>query len=248
MIPRIVHWCWLSNEPIPDKFKVYMSGWKQKLLNYEFIHWDLKRFPLEKSIWVKQASENKKYAFAADYIRLYALYKYGGFYLDMDVEIKKPFDDLLKLPVVLCWQKDIGGLEVAAFGAPKGSSIIKECLDRYENRQFVKENGELDTNVLPNIVENTLKDKGYIFIDVKSIDEALTIDTPYHIPVFPCDFFSPKSYKTGKIEISNNTYCIHHFSGSWKKGYEKMEHHFWSMLGMKNYCIINRTIKLLRMN
>ena len=50
------------------------------------------------------AFDNKKYAFAADYIRLYALYNYGGIYLDMDVEVLKPYGDLLKLRTMLGYE------------------------------------------------------------------------------------------------------------------------------------------------
>ncbi|MFI3262672.1 MAG: hypothetical protein R3Y26_07165 [Rikenellaceae bacterium] len=68
MIPKIVHYCWLSGDPIPQTLKECMKSWKEKLPDYEFMLWDLKRFELEQSLWVKQAFEAKKYAFAADYI------------------------------------------------------------------------------------------------------------------------------------------------------------------------------------
>ncbi len=78
-----------------------MKSWKEKLYDYEFILWDLNRFDLNRSLWVKQAFEAKKYAFAADYIRLYALYNYGGIYMDMDVEVIKSFNDLLGM--IIYW-------------------------------------------------------------------------------------------------------------------------------------------------
>lgn len=56
------------------------------------------KISIGKNIWVRQAYERKKYAFAADYIRIYALVTEGGIYLDSDVEVLKPFDDLLHLP------------------------------------------------------------------------------------------------------------------------------------------------------
>ena len=246
MIPKIIHYCWLSEDLIPLKLQTCMDSWNKYLTDYELIHWNFERFPKGRSQWVDQAFDNKKYAFAADYIRLYALYHHGGFYLDMDVEVKRSFNPLLKLPIVLCWQKDVGGLEVAAFGVEKHSPIIKECLDRYTNRCFIKNDGEFDQEVLPNIVYNVLLEKGYEFVNVKSIDEATAIVAPFRIPVFSCDYFSPKSYRTEKSEETNNTYCIHHFAGSWKTKYEKIEYRFWKMLGMKDYCIISRILHGLR--
>src|SRR5574344_1400117 len=95
MIPQIIHYCWLSNDPYPAELVGYMETWKKMLPDYEFILWNFDRFDISSSIWVKEAFNAKKYAFAADYIRCYALYNYGGIYLDMDVEVIKPFDDLL---------------------------------------------------------------------------------------------------------------------------------------------------------
>ena len=76
MIPKIIHWCWLSDDPIPASLQKCMDSWKVYLPDYEFIHWNFQRFPKGKSKWVDEAFANKKYAFAADYIRLYALYNY----------------------------------------------------------------------------------------------------------------------------------------------------------------------------
>lgn len=97
MIPKIIHYCWLSNDPIPSNIQHYMDSWKKYLPDYEFIHWNFDKFDKSSSRWVSEAFDNKKYAFAADYIRLYALYHYGGIYLDMDVEVLKSFNPFLSL-------------------------------------------------------------------------------------------------------------------------------------------------------
>ena len=89
MIPKIIHFCWLSNDEYPELIKKCMATWKTKLPDYEFVLWDAKKFDLESTLWTKQAFETKKYAFASDYIRLYAVYTYGGIYLDTDAEVVK---------------------------------------------------------------------------------------------------------------------------------------------------------------
>ena len=97
MIPKIIHYCWLSSDPIPLQFEEYIKSWKVHLPDYEFMLWNFDTFDIDESIWVKEAFENKKYAFAADYIRLFAVYNYGGIYLDKDVELLKSFDPFLEL-------------------------------------------------------------------------------------------------------------------------------------------------------
>lgn len=217
MIPKIIHYCWLSDDPYPEKIKNCINSWKEHLPDYEFMLWNFDRFPKSKSLWVEQAFKYHKYAFAADYIRLYALYHYGGFYLDMDVEVKKSFNSLLGLDTAICWQKDVPGLEVAAFGVKPKCSWIKDCLDRYDHRPFIRKDGVFDVNVLPEVVEKQIHEKGYLLKCVSSIPEAIKIQSSKTIPVFPPEFFSPKSYVTQKTLETDNTYCIHHFEGSWKK-------------------------------
>ena len=108
MIPKIIHYCWLSNDPVPMQLQQYMQTWREKLPGYEFLLWNFDRFDIRRSTWVKEAFEAKKYAFAADYIRLYAVYRYGGIYMDMDVEVVRGFDELLDAPLMLGKETDQG--------------------------------------------------------------------------------------------------------------------------------------------
>lgn len=112
MIPKIIHLCWLSDNDYPPKIKRCLKSWQKYLPEYKIMLWDTKRFNLDESIWVKQAFTKKKYAFAADYIRFYALYNYGGIYLDSDVEVLKNFDDLLQFPYFMGTEK-AGTIEAA---------------------------------------------------------------------------------------------------------------------------------------
>lgn len=248
MIPKIIHYCWLSNDPIPESLQNCMNSWKKYLPDYKIIHWNFDRFDKESSLWVKQAFDSKKYAFAADYIRLYALYHYGGIYLDMDVEVVQSFNKFLELNTMICWQKDIGGLEVAAFGTEKGAQWVKDCLNYYTGRPFIKNNGKFDMRTLPRIIEEELRKKEYRLINVNNLEEALKLTSSNEIPIFPCDFFSPKSYKTKKIETTKNTTCIHHFNGSWIEvpKYETLEKYFWAYLGIRNPNLIRKIIWIFK--
>lgn len=249
MIPKIIHYCWLSNDPIPDSLQRCLDSWKLHLPDYKFILWNFNRFDISTSTWVRQAFESRKYAFAADYIRLYALFHYGGFYLDMDVEILKPLDSFLGLGTMICWQKDIGGLEVAAMGVEQGCEWIKVCMDYYKDRSFIVSSKEFDTKPLPQIVESQLVHNGYKLITVKNIRDAEAVRGYKEIPVFTSDYFSPKSYKSHRIELTENSVSIHHFAGSWvtEPPSVKMERELWNFLGLKNLNLINK-IKWLPVN
>lgn len=203
MIPKIIHYCWLSSDPYPDDLQKWMQTWKEKLPDYEFILWNFNNFDKKLSLWVEQAFENKKYAFAADYIRLFAVYNCGGIYLDMDIEVLKSFDDLLDSDLILAYENDgKTGIEAGCFGAEKGNPIIKECLDYYAGRSFVKEDETFDVLPLPRIMNSI-------------------ISKYENIPIKSCDYFTAKSFETGMIKLSEHTYTIHHFAGSWTSPYLK---------------------------
>lgn len=240
MIPKIVHYCWLSDDPIPEEIQKYMMSWKQHLPDYEFKKWDFTIFDKKSSIWVEQAFDNHKYAFAADYIRLFALYHDGGIYLDTDVEVLKSFNPFLNGREFIC-KENQGDPEVAAFGAEKGCKWIKICLDRYTNRPFIKEDGNFDMIPLPIVIKNTLNENGYVFKDITTI--PINQDFPDNqIPILPSEYFSPKSYTTGKIYKTNKTVSIHHFKGSWLPWYHNFERKLCSILGLKHKNYIGRII------
>lgn len=212
MIPKIIHYCWLSNDPFPDNIQRCIDSWKKVLPDYELMLWNFDRFPRGKSKWVDQAFDSHKYAFAADYIRLYALYNYGGIYLDSDVEILKSFDELLYLPYFIGQENTPSGIEAATVGCEKGNILMKDMLDSYEGKDFIKPDGGFEDLPLPFIFRKCIEARySYNYIlDTKDFN-----NNPDVINVFPIDWFSPKHWKTRKLDVTNNTYSIHHFAGSW---------------------------------
>ena len=215
-----------------------MESWYKNLPDYTFIKWDLTKFDLNTSIWVKQAFEAKKYAFAADYIRLYALSEYGGIYLDTDVEVLKSFDTLLHLPYFIGRENSCYGIEAATIGVEQNVPWIKNCLNYYNGRHFILENGEYDIKVLPSIIADVLT-SDFIIKDIENVD-SWNLNDNGSIYRFSVDFFSPKTWNTGEIQTTQNTYSIHHFSGSWKPKYQLFEKRFWNYFGIKDLMIIGR--------
>ena len=237
MIPKIIHLCWLSGDPYPSKIAKCISTWKHFLPDYEVFLWDTKRFDLGSSIWVKQAFEKKKYAFAADYIRFYALYNYGGIYLDSDVEVLKSFDDLLDLPYFIGAEK-AQTPEAAIIGAEKGCDWINQCLDYYKDRPFVNEDGSLNIKTVPDIMIKQIEQIKPI--RVLSLDDSINIrkfDMHKEVLEFNDAYFSPKVFDSREVEITPYTYAIHHYQNSWfspkAKAYYRFRAFLVKVLGQK---------------
>lgn len=226
MIPKKIHFCWLSGDEYPPLIQHCLDTWKKVLPDYEIVLWDTKRFDVNSVAWVKEAFEAKKYAFAADYIRLYAVYTEGGIYLDSDVEVIKSFNDLLLNKAFIGFEASTKGVEAAIFGAEKGSEWCRIAMDFYKGRHFqlTAKGGVSGEFFAPRIVRNALYK---LYPDFPQ--------TPPNRPVFldcntfmvcPSHFFSPlkydleKSYnsekKIAKSYLKNpETYCIHRFNAAW---------------------------------
>lgn len=231
MIPKIIHYCWLSGDTIPEQLQICMKSWKEKLPDYEFMLWDKNRFNINSILWTKQAYEAKKYAFAADYIRLYAVYTYGGIYLDMDVEVLKSFNNLLERKYILGFEGK-EGIEAGIFGAEKNADWVKTCLDYYSSRSFIKDNGAYDIRPLPSIMYEILSKKYN------------------HLNLLPCDYLTAKSYKTGEITVTENTITIHHFAGSWVSTKDKVLERIYGFIKNNEilFWIYNKTYKRIKKN
>lgn len=209
MIPKIIHFCWLSDNPYPQKVKYCIDSWERTLSGYQIMHWTLKSFEGQLPRWVQEAYENKKYAFAADYIRCYALYHYGGIYLDSDVEVLRPYDDLLHLPYFIGKEQATGFIEAATMGAEKGLPLFRYLLDYYDARHFAQK-GHLDTRAMPRVMQEVLE-QHYQFASINSPAEMT--DSEQMLYLLPADYFSP--LRDEHLYVTSNTYSIHHYAGSW---------------------------------
>lgn len=211
MIPKLIHYCWLSKDAYPDNILKCLESWKTKLPDYKIMLWNFDRSEICSSAWVQEAFAHQKYAFAADYIRLYVLYHYGGIYLDSDVEVLKNFDDLLQLPYFVGLDS-CGYIEAAVLACEAGTPWIGQCLDYYNDRHFVLDNGYLNTVPLPEIMKNVLI-KDYTITLLDKLSYSYRLDKCLY--VHPYTYFSPKRHDTGVINVQDNTYTIHHYAMSW---------------------------------
>jgi hypothetical protein len=157
MIPKVIHYCWFSKEEKPLLIQRCIDSWEKNMPDYQIKCWDSDSFDFDSVPFVKQAIEVKKWAFAADYVRLYALYTEGGIYLDTDVEVYKRLDDFLSNTFfagtdTLNSEQTQFAIESAIMGAQKGNECICSCMEYYKKRNFVLSNGKFDYTIMPNIM------------------------------------------------------------------------------------------------
>jgi hypothetical protein len=243
LIPKIIHYCWLSGDPYPELIKKCVDSWEVHLPDYKFELWDLAKVQNIDSEWLKQAIAVKKYAFAADFIRVYALSNFGGVYLDADVELVGSLDPFLENDFFIGYEYN-NDLEPAVFGSASGHPVLADLLNYYRNRSFVKNDQSQDTRPLPHVFnEITFRRFGF------KTNGKLQYHTEEGIAIYPCDFFSPKNIYFRHIRQTQNTVAIHHFDSGWvnKNGtyfLKRLFHQFLYRLGGKSFH--NQFIQIIR--
>jgi len=213
MIPKIIHYCWFGNKPIPELDLQYISSWKKYLPDYELRLWNEKTFDLDMYPYAREAYDNRKFAFVTDVVRLWALEQYGGIYMDTDVEVLKPLDEFLTLPAFTGYEKttDTAYYPVTGIMASEAGNIwVKEQLKYYEKKHFIQQDGTFDITPNTETITNIMRENGFVVNGEYGVYKKC-------MHIFPSDYFCPKQWNTGEIHITPNTYCIHHFAGSWKK-------------------------------
>jgi len=232
MIPKKIHFCWLSGDNLPYNIIKCMNSWKEIMPDYEIICWDKKKFEVESVQFVNEACLQKKWAFASDYIRLYAIYKEGGIYLDSDVLIKKKFDPLLGYdfftaveyhPLIFeqgnskQYLNEDGtskypftpiegfGIQAAVLGGIKGHPFLKDCMDYYRHKRFLHDEGIVTEQlIVPNIYSITAEKYGFKYKDNVQLLKG-------NMLVLPSVFFAGTP-----LLASKESFAIHYGVGSWR--------------------------------
>jgi len=100
-IPKIIHLCWFGEQPYPTIVLRCLHSWYRRLPDYKIMLWNDASHLYGEFPFIEEALKSKKYAFAADVVRVYAVYKYGGIYMDSDIFVRKRFDNYLNHRTVL---------------------------------------------------------------------------------------------------------------------------------------------------
>lgn len=212
MIPRIIHYCWFGGSQIPSLESRCMKTWTH-FQGYKVMRWDETTVQIDQEIpFVQEAYKERKWAFVSDYIRLKALYEYGGIYLDTDVEVKRSFDPLLTNKAFICFENS-RDLSTGVIAAEPGNKWIGEMMEMYQNMHFKIDN---NTNEITNVLHMSRYTREKYHLNEVGAKQCLMDENGTEVlTVYPRIYFSPFNWEKQVFDPTAETYAIHRFSNSW---------------------------------
>ena len=205
---RIIHYCWFGGNNKTDIILKCIESWKKYFPEWEIKEWNESNFDIRHNLYVSQAYDSKKWAFVSDYVRFWALEKYGGLYFDTDVEVIRPFNDLLENDAFAGFETDkYINPGLVLYVKNTNNSIIKATREFYDSIPFLDENGERIRRNVCGIFTDILLKYGYIPNGQLQVCGGMVL--------YPKDYFCPFDDATGLLHKTENTYSIHWYDKSW---------------------------------
>ena len=207
-IPKTIHSFWFSGEPKTGLYKQCVESWDRVMPEYEIIEWNMENYDWHKHRFIERAIELQAWAFASDYARLDVINTYGGIYLDMDIEVFKPFDSLLGNNTILSFTNHVL-IDMAMIGSKKDNRLIQRMLETYDSLSLPETKQDFSKYHQPSLLRNTLADYGIKMNGSLQYFDDGTV-------VFPKDFFMPLDHILFRdYTKSEYTYCVHYDNFGW---------------------------------
>ena len=204
MIPKIIHYVW-SGADYPDYIKHNIETWKKYAPDFEIVQWNENNWNPNYNTFSKYFYDMNKWGFVSDVVRLDVLERFGGIYLDADVELTQPIDQFLEYDLVM-GMHFTNALGTAFIASVPHQEDIRELLDYYNNISLSNLN---DSNL--DVVNNGIFTRYFLekHSDFQLINKPQLLDG--NIGIFPKQtFFLQHLFK-------KKNFAIHQVTGSWQK-------------------------------
>lgn len=222
MIPKVIHYCWFGRGELPKSALKCIASWRKYFPDYEIKEWNEDNFDVNAIPYTREAYERKKYAFVSDYARFWVLYREGGVYFDTDVEVIKPFDDILARGPFMGCEIDAQPAGATApavnpglgLAVNPGLGLYKEVLDCYATLHFVDASGKQMEGTV--VYHNTQVLLRHGLACVPGVQQVAGVT------IYPAEYFNPLDDATGRLTITPRTHSIHWYSKTWVTGYSPL--------------------------
>lgn len=225
-IPKVIHYCWFGPSPLPKLAEMCIDSWRRYMPEYELRLWTEQEFDVESIPFTRAAYREGRYAFVSDYVRLWAIYKFGGIYLDTDVELKRSLDPICQRGPWLGREETAEGYLPnlgVGFALPPKHWLSRAMLDHYQELMFPRSYKEKTKITIVETLRFILENYHLEYRDKYQKIEDVSI--------YPSAYFAPRQYYSGRMHITGETYSVHHYVGSWVPPMQKWKNRLIALVG-----------------
>jgi mannosyltransferase OCH1-like enzyme len=189
----MIHRVWLGSDPMPDEFEYYGETWQQHHPEWEMRLWTDSNLPELR--YPEALGRCRNHGERSDVLRSELLLRFGGIYVDTDVECKRSLEPLIgDAPAFCAWVRP-GRIGSAVLGAVPGHPAIERLLTEMQERVGKGSQIEATVGLLTTV-----------------LSEAPDVE------VFDSDTFYPYHPRHNPANGSDfpNAYAVHHWGLTWK--------------------------------
>lgn len=194
MIPKIIHYCWFGNNPKDSVTTECIETWKKHLPDYTIKEWNESNFDIHSSSYTETMYRLGKWAFVSDYVRLEALARFGGIYLDTDMFVLQPFDQLLDYKLFI-GKEDEQFISAGIIGCIPHHPFILETKNIYDS-------GRQNNQTIPAILTSVYNSREWL--DIKIFNPEI---------FYPFTALTIKNFK--KSNAPSESIAVHMWNYSW---------------------------------
>lgn len=213
MIPKILHYVWVGGE-LPEKQRLLIETWRTHNPDFTLMLWDERNIDFSTPA-IAAAYRRRRWATVADIVRLSAVLKYGGIYLDTDFDARRSFKPLLHESCFFGFQAEshpTDWVDNGFFGAMPGHWFIRKAHSRILAIRSLPLGLDRPTKYGPKLVTKLLREEGLSFYS----DRGVRVKDIF---IHPTPAFYPFNWDepAGGREVGASTYAVHLWERSWEK-------------------------------
>jgi len=205
MINKTIMYSWFGNNKKPSLIEKCIDSWKCIIPDYMIVEINEQNWDITKYTYAKEAYYQKKYAFVSDVCRYDWLLENSGITLDADIEIIKPFSEDILSQRAFTSLETAGRWISAVIASEANHPWVKRILKYYKQNKFIYDpNNICNTSIIHDINKSWYKE---------TRDNVIYLHED--VAIYSRDYFECKNWDNGKIELTKNSYSIHHYTASW---------------------------------
>lgn len=220
---KYIHYIVNKDKNISPFSKKCLDSFKNYLPDYEIKYWSIDDIDKIDDDMAKEISKIENYSLKKIFLEIYAMYQYGGIYIDQNLELVASIDDLIKESDSFLGLDERHHISSSIWYEKKPKSYLAtKVLDKYKKyyNEALYDNYFVN---LPLLFREVLTDYRPEVTTTQKLKHGITL--------YSYDYFYPLSYDGHTKNKSDNTRVLNYFSYDFVTPKGKIKNFCYTILG-----------------